>query len=188
MVDHNKTGRSKSGPPFIQLFRVVKRSATYHGLSQYARCALIELLDRYTGKNNGMIGLGARELADELRCSKDTAARALRELDDAGLVTPIKLGIWRGRQATEWRLTFYKCDVTGEIPKRNLKPRPQSDERDSPVRSQGHKPKPSPMRGTQKRKNPMNGKSPSPMRGTHIDIYHRVEAKPGSGDRDWICL
>jgi hypothetical protein len=32
-----------------------------------------------------MIGLGVRGLADELNCSKDTAARALLELDGAGL-------------------------------------------------------------------------------------------------------
>lgn len=124
MASHNRKGRSKNGPRFIQLFHVVKRSATYHGLSALARAALIELLDRYTGINNGFIVLSVRELAYELNCSIATACRALRELDDAGLIRPSVMGAWRGRRATEWRLTFYRCDRTGDLANRNLKPRP----------------------------------------------------------------
>jgi len=99
---------------FIQLWTNVKRSAAYHGLSCTARAALVELLDRYNGVNNGMIGLGARELADELGCSKDTANRALHEIDDAGLAHPTRVGVWRGKKATEWGLTFYPNNATGE--------------------------------------------------------------------------
>jgi hypothetical protein len=69
----------RGGRRFIQLWTNVKRSEAYYGLSVYARSALIELLDRYTGCNNGMIGLGCRELADALNCSRDRAAKALRE-------------------------------------------------------------------------------------------------------------
>jgi hypothetical protein len=81
-----------------------------------ARCALIELLDRFNGSNNGNIGLGLRELAAALRCSQATAQRALRELDDSGLAWPMKVGAWRGRQATTWRIAFYRCDATGDLP------------------------------------------------------------------------
>jgi hypothetical protein len=66
--------RRKSGPPFLQLYRFVKRSQVWHDLSLTARCALIELIDRYNGINNGMIGLGVRELAEELNCSLGSAA------------------------------------------------------------------------------------------------------------------
>ena len=52
------------GRRFIQPYHNVKRSRAYHDLGVYARCALFELLERYTGINNGMIGLGCRELAD----------------------------------------------------------------------------------------------------------------------------
>jgi hypothetical protein len=45
----------------------VKRSAAYHGLGSYARSLLFELIDRYNGCNNGMIGLGVREAAYELQ-------------------------------------------------------------------------------------------------------------------------
>ena len=48
--------RTKGGPGFVQLYRFIKRSQAWHELSLPARCALIELLDRYNGINNGMIG------------------------------------------------------------------------------------------------------------------------------------
>ena len=126
MSKHDVTGRSRrrrtdkrprrkiNNRRFIQLWTNVKRSAAYHSLNCAARAALVELLDRYNGCNNGMIGLGVRELADELGCSKDTASRALHSLDDAGLAHPTKMGAWRGKKATEWRLTFYFCDQTHE--------------------------------------------------------------------------
>ena len=40
----------------------------------------------------------------------------LRELDDARLARPVTVGVFRGRRASEWRLTFYRCDKTGELP------------------------------------------------------------------------
>jgi hypothetical protein len=115
---------AKSGRRFIQLFTNVKRSEAYHGLSLPGRAALFELIDRYNGCNNGMIALGVRELACELNCSKDTAARALNELDDAGLAHPTSVGAWRGKKSSEWRLLFKRCDKTGDLPVTNWKQRP----------------------------------------------------------------
>ena len=103
-------GRSSGKRQFVMIYRNVKRSAAYHGLSVYGRAALIELIDRYTGCNNGMIGLGVRELAYELRCSQDAASRALHDLDDAKLAHPMTPGAYRGRRATTWLLTFYRFD------------------------------------------------------------------------------
>jgi hypothetical protein len=108
--------KRKGGPPFVQLYRFVKRSQAWHGLSLYARCLLIELLDRYTGCNNGLIGLGVREASKALRCSHGSTCKAMRELDDSGLAQPLTPGSWRGKKATEWRITFYVCNKTGELP------------------------------------------------------------------------
>ena len=143
------------GRRFIQLYHNVKRSRAYHDLSAYARCALFELLERYTGINNGMIGLGCRELAEELNCSRDTAAREL----------------WRGKKATEWRLTFFRCDKTGELPILNWDPSSQSVSQDAKVRVVGRNGSVSPSGRTQEPKNSMNGNSLSPSGRTHIDIY-----------------
>jgi len=90
----NKRGKRQ----FIQIYRNVKRSRNYHGLSTYARALLIEIIDRHNGCNNGMIGLGVREAKYELGCSQGRVSAAMRELDDAGLARPTKIGAWRGRR------------------------------------------------------------------------------------------
>jgi len=159
------------GRRFIQLWTNVKRSQAYYDLSVYARSALIELLDRYTGCNNGMSGLGCRQLADALHCSRDRAAKALREVDDSGLATPLTGGIWRGKKATEWRLNFYRCDKTGELPILNWPALSQSVWKDAKDRVAGHKHSPSPSPRTQKLKTPTSRNAHSPSARTHIDIY-----------------
>ena len=87
--------RPSKGPKFVRLFHFVKLSQAWHDLSLAARCALIELIYRYNGGNNGTIGLGVRQLSDALHCSRDTAARALRELDDSKLAVPRTGGHWK---------------------------------------------------------------------------------------------
>jgi hypothetical protein len=106
-----------NGPSFIQLPHHVKRSTSYHGLSLAARALLTELIDRYNGSNNGMVVLGQREAAYELHVNQATISRAARELDDADLARPTQVGEWRGRRATEWRLTWRRCDKTGDLPR-----------------------------------------------------------------------
>ena len=107
-------GRSKRR--FLQLYTNVKRSTAFHGLSSYSRSLLFELIDRYNGCNNGLIGLGVREAAYELGCCNGTISNAMRELDDVGLARPTKVGAWRGKRATEWRLMWLRCDKTGDLP------------------------------------------------------------------------
>ena len=159
------------GRRFIQLYHNVKHSEAYHSLSVYARCALFELLDRHTGINNGMIGLGVRELSDALRCSQGTAVKAFREVDDAGLARPLKPGSWRGKKATEWRLTFYRCEVTGELPILNWKPRAEVTSESTKGHVGKHKPD---LRSRGKAEKPKSSITESPLRSrgeAHIDIY-----------------
>jgi hypothetical protein len=163
------------GRRFIQLYTNVKRSQAYYSLSVYARAALFELLDKYNGVNNGMIGLGCRELAELLNCSKRGAANFLRELDDSGLAHPLTPGAWRGKKATEWRLTFYRCDKTGELPKLNWEPRSQCTRGDAKGHQGIHKPPLSARGEPQKPKSSMNESPFSAPRGTHIDIYQGVQ-------------
>ena len=87
-----RSGKKRKGRQFLQLYTNVKRSTAYHGLSLKARCLLFELIDRYNGINNGMIGLGVREAKYELGCSHGSVINAMRELDDVGLAHPTKLG------------------------------------------------------------------------------------------------
>jgi hypothetical protein len=176
--------RRKNGRRFIRLWTNVKRSTAYHGLSLAARCALFELLDRYSGINNGMISMGVRELADKLRCHHATAARALRELDDAGLARPTTVGAWRGRRAVEWRLTFYRCDRTHELPVTNwpevcVAPRPAK------VAPEPHKATLRRTHATQKPKSSMNGPADCGRSATLIDLHQgeRASVRDTTGGR-----
>ena len=176
-----------SGRRFIQLWTNVKRSEAYHSVSLTARAALIEMLDRYTGINNGMIGLGCRELADELRCSRGAAANALRELDDAGLAHPVTGGVWKGKRATEWRLTFYRCDKTGELPVTTWKERskrpPGWTQEVAKVHRDGHKRAKCPPGRTHNRNSSMNGPAKCPPGDTHLDIYQGADANTVTPER-----
>jgi len=173
-------GRSKR--KFLQLYTNVKRSTAYHSLSPYARSLLLELIDRYNGCNNGMIGLGVREAVYELGCCKGTVSNAMRELDDAGLARPTKVGAWRGKRATEWRLMWLRCDKTGDLPVsvwEQRKPFSEFTTQDSKVHEAGHRNVLSSPDRTHRRKNSINGSRLSSLGGTHVDIYQGVRGLDG---------
>lgn len=114
---HNKTGRSKV-EKYIKLPFYILHSDAWLVLSCKSRAALIEIMLRYNGYNNGRIGLSVRDLANRLNCSKDSAARALRQLDDIGFIETTKLGVFRlrNRKASEYRLTWLPCHLTHTLP------------------------------------------------------------------------
>ena len=166
---------SKQGKrQYVQLYRNVKRSQAYHSLSVYARALLIELIDRHNGCNNGMIGLGVREAKYELGCSQGRISRAMRELDDAGLARPTKIGAWRGRRATEWRLMFLRCAKTQEpavTQWEQRKPHSEFTLGYAEVHPVTFREPLSSRAGTQKPNSSMNGNGLSSPSDTHIDIY-----------------
>jgi len=79
----------------------------------------------YTGLNNGRIVMAVRTLSKLIPCSKDTASRALNELELAGFIDVMKIGAFarKERHASEYRLTCFRCDVTGELPSKRFDPR-----------------------------------------------------------------
>jgi hypothetical protein len=167
----------KSKRRFIQIFSNVKRSAAYHGLSLGARSALFELLDKYNGNNNGMISMGVRELQDRLNCSMRSACNFLHELDDAGLARPTKVGAWRGKQVTQWRLTFYVCHLTGELPVTQWEPRSECTPGSTKVHHGKRREAPSAPREAQTPKSSMNDPELSAPREAYLDIYQRGGAE-----------
>lgn len=131
---HKRKGKSK----FIMIDAYVKRSAAWKALTPIERNAYIEVKWRYDGMNNGQIGLGVRELADELNMGNDTASRALKALVEYGFIVNTKASAFsvKNRAVAEWRLTEYRCDVTGELPSKNFmrwepKKKPQSHPSDT---------------------------------------------------------
>lgn len=111
-------GRSTAGPPFIQLPHWIYDSPAYRSLSPQDRVLLQAVIRRYNGVNNGLIGLGVRDAAQECNVNKDTAAAGFRRLIDKGFLICTTPGGFscKVRLASEWRMTHLRCDKSGEIP------------------------------------------------------------------------
>ena len=119
----NKTGRGGNAlSSFVALERYILNSAAWRDLSAIARAAYIELAAGFDGSNNGRIVLGSRTLGERMACNKSTAARALAELTEHGFVECRKRGgfVCKVRHASEWRLTAFKCDVSGDLPSKDF--------------------------------------------------------------------
>jgi hypothetical protein len=112
---HNHKGRSTT-ERFVSLHHHMLRSPAWRSLSSVARCVFLELAAIYNGGNNGFIALSTRDAAKHVRCSKDTAARALVELTERGFIVCCSRGHFdrKSPHASEYRLTLYTCDRTGE--------------------------------------------------------------------------
>jgi DNA-binding IclR family transcriptional regulator len=81
-----------------------------------ARCVFLELAALYNGGNNGFLALSARDAAERVGCSKNTAGRAIAELCQKGFVEVAQRGHFdrKSRHASEYRLTLYECHKTGQ--------------------------------------------------------------------------
>lgn len=100
---------------YIRLTHRMMQTNAWRSLDGNARAIYLELAMLYRGNNNGSIGFSAREAARSIQVSKATAARALTVLQDRGfLVATTKGRFDLNRHATEWRLTEFKCDLTGQ--------------------------------------------------------------------------
>jgi hypothetical protein len=89
----------------------------YLSLTCQARAALIDM-------NNGRLGLSIRRASERCNIARGTAKRAFVELQERGFIDCMTKGAFsrKALHATEWRLTWWGCDVTGELPsKRFLK-------------------------------------------------------------------
>lgn len=118
----NSKFKRKGRAKFIMIDGFVKRSAAWQALTPNDRATYLELKWRYDGLNNGRIGLGNRELAEELKSSKDTARRSLDNLIEKGFLRKAKASGFsvKHRAATEWLLTEYRCDVSGHLPTKDF--------------------------------------------------------------------
>jgi hypothetical protein len=119
---------SALAPPvrYFQLHHSMLKSDAWKALTAPSRAVYIQLGLRYNGSNNGKIPCSAREAANECRLNKDTASRAFKELIELGFIDETRHGSLsrKTRIASEWRLTAFRCDLTGEAA-------PLSETRDS---------------------------------------------------------
>jgi hypothetical protein len=83
--------------------------AAYKGLSNQAKCILIELMRRHDGGNNGSISFGGADGA----CagfSTDVTERALTELERARFLVQTAPAVPHLSHPRKWRLTMYGAD------------------------------------------------------------------------------
>jgi hypothetical protein len=119
-----KRGRKEKGPPFVQLHYWFLDCEAWHRLTPAARCAYLELARLYNGTNNGTLSMSVRRLAEVLPCSRTTASRVLTELELTGFIMPVTIGTFsrKDRLASEYRLTAYRCDLSGALPTKAFDP------------------------------------------------------------------
>ncbi|WP_292235856.1 hypothetical protein [Mesorhizobium sp.] len=100
----------------------IVRSLAYRAMTPNDRSAYLELKWRYDGLNNGRIGLSVRDLAAALGIGKNAASVSLLRLQELGFVAIVKKGAFnvKHKVASEWLLTEYKCDVTGELARKDF--------------------------------------------------------------------
>ena len=126
---------------YVRLTYGMMQTKAWQSLDGNARAIYVELAMLYRGNNNGSIGLSVRQAARAIQVSKDTAARAMIALQDRGFIVATTKGRFdRQRHATRWRLTEFRCDLTGQPASRDfetwttadilpLRPRGESAER-----------------------------------------------------------
>lgn len=104
----NSKGRTKRYEKHVRLYRHLLESAAYKSLSCYGRAALIELMYRHDGTNNGRVPLSVRETASKLGIADKTAQKALQEVCEKGFTHVTRIGSFdrKIRHATEWALAM----------------------------------------------------------------------------------
>jgi DNA-binding transcriptional MocR family regulator len=97
-------------------------SPAYLSLTCSARAVLIEIARGHDGTNNGRLGLSIRRASERCNIARGTAQRAFAELQERGFVDCMTKGAFsrKALHATEWRLTWWGCDVTGELPSKKF--------------------------------------------------------------------
>ena len=112
-------GRSGKDGRYVRLLHFMTRSAAWQSLDGNSRAIYIEMAGRYagTGSNNGRIPYSLRDASKSLSIGHETAARCLRKLQERGFIVERKKGGFsrKMKHATEWWLTEFACDVTGEL-------------------------------------------------------------------------
>jgi hypothetical protein len=107
--------RSEKKDRYFPLHHYMLKTDAWRALSAPARAVYIQIGFRYDGFNNGRIALSVRDAASECGLAKDTANRAFKELVDLGFIEETRHGglSRKTRIASEWRMTAFKCDLTG---------------------------------------------------------------------------
>ena len=118
----NRRLNKRLDAPHVRLYRWLLDSPAYLSLSCQARAVLLEVARGHDGTNNGRLGLSIRRASERCNIARGTAARAFIELQERGFIECMTKGGFNRKtpHASEWRLTWWSCDVTGELPSKKF--------------------------------------------------------------------
>jgi hypothetical protein len=100
---------------YFQVHHYMLKTDAWRALSANARAVYLQIGARYTGSNNGKIVFSVRDAASERDIARNTAGRCFKKLVDLGFIEETRHGglSRKTRMASEWRLTAFRCDLTG---------------------------------------------------------------------------
>jgi hypothetical protein len=100
----------------VELTESLFECGLFRSLTPAERCVLTEMMMRSKKVGNGRLAFSERDAADRCNISRETARKAFVELTERGFIICVKKGSFdrKNRIASEWRLTMYRCDATGE--------------------------------------------------------------------------
>lgn len=118
----SKRFKRKGKAKFVMVDGYIMRSDAWLALGGLGQAAYLFFKLKFDGLNNGRVAVSCRDLAAYLRVGKDTANRAIDKLEEIGFIAKMRASGFslKTRLATEWRLTEYPCDVTGELATKNF--------------------------------------------------------------------
>ncbi len=103
-----------TGPKFSAIYLWEMDTPAYRCMSVWGRSLLIEFRRKYNPSNNGQIAMSVLDAARLLGCHRDTAFKALRELEEKGWIREEQKGSFhrktdatgrKFRPATTYRIT-----------------------------------------------------------------------------------
>jgi hypothetical protein len=89
--------------------RQVYKSPAFRALSKIERLALLHLNSYYIPERCEVIFMSSRRLATEISVNKDSAARALRRLEEVGFIKVVDESMWLYGKSRSYVLTFRTC-------------------------------------------------------------------------------
>jgi hypothetical protein len=124
----------KPRPYCTRIFESMMLTQAWQDLSGNEVSLYLQMVRKYRGNNNGAIVFGRREAERLLGVSSKTACKLFAGLERRGFIAPIVKGVFTLKlKATEWRLTEYDCDVTGEVATNDfIHWRPENAEKSEP--------------------------------------------------------
>ncbi len=102
----NKTKLFQREGGYFSMERAVYWSESFKSLTAIDRVVIFHLTSYYIPNRVEKIAMSSRRLAAEVGINKDTAAKSLKRLTEAGFLSIVSESMWLYGRARSYRLTF----------------------------------------------------------------------------------